>query len=85
MMITIKQYKKAVKKEEYIFQVSQRMMPDSPWNGCEASETKKMEGSFPAEKPRKPIRYTSWHKFLRPAHVTGHEAFESCNILLIPM
>ena len=50
------------------------------WNGCEASETKNMEGSFPAEKPRKPIRYTSWHKFLRPAHVTGHEAFESCNI-----
>ena len=29
MMITIKQYKKAIKKEEYIFQVSQRMMPDS--------------------------------------------------------
>ena len=29
MMITIKQYKKVVKKEEYIFPVSQRMMLDS--------------------------------------------------------
>lgn len=29
MMITIKQYKKVVKKEEYIFLVSQRMMLDS--------------------------------------------------------
>ena len=24
-------------------------------NGCEASETKNMEGSFPAEKPRKSL------------------------------
>ena len=51
MMITIKQYKKAVKKEEYIFQVSQRMMPDSQGTAVRHLRRRRWKVAF---QPRNP-------------------------------